>query len=63
MLLRLLINALLAFALFRLLRRLFAPRSEGPRVSGQPRPRRLDPDQAVRATWKEIPDEGGTRPD
>lgn len=62
MLLRLLINALLAFVLFRLLRGLFSPRP-GPRVSGHPPRSRLDPDQAVRTTWKEVPEEGSARHD
>jgi hypothetical protein len=60
--LRLIINVLLAFALIRLIRGLFSPRP-GPRVSGEPPRRRLDPDQAVRTTWKEVPEEGSARQD
>ncbi len=57
MLLKLLLNVLLVYVVYRLVRGLFRPSRVRPR--GQPDPKRLDPERAVRASWSEVEEDDG----
>jgi hypothetical protein len=57
LLLKWILNVLLVYALYRLVRGLIRP-SPRRKVGSQPK-RSLDPDQAVSARWSEVRDEEG----
>lgn len=59
MLLRWILMFLVGWALFRAFRRISALLSPPPRERA--RPRHLDPDSAVEASWEEVDEEGADR--
>lgn len=59
MLLRWLLMLLVGWALFRAFRRVSAVLSRPPREAA--RPRSLDPERAVEASWEEVDEEGADR--